>query len=155
MANASNKHKAQGKKPVVKKESWWTPQRVKAAVAAGVVVVLVLIGMGIYNYVDGLQDSIIGKWSHQYVDETTGDEMEVVLSFNDDTNCGFVRTRNGVEEANMNGAYDIDETYDVVSLMLGSDYSTILQYYYDCEGDALEMKNFNTGVIDNYTKVTE
>lgn len=153
MANATNKHKAQGKKPVVKKESWWTPNRIKAAVAICVVVVLILIGRGIYNYVDGLQDSVIGSWSNKYEASDTGDAMEVVFTFNEDKSCQFTRTRNGEEEATMAGEYDIDDNYDVISMLMGSDSSTILQYYYDCDGDALEMKNFTTGAVDNYTKV--
>ena len=153
MANASNKHKAQGKKPIVKKESWWTPQRVKAAIAAGVALILILVGMGIYNYVSGLQDSVVGSWSNAYADSDTGDAMEVVFTFNADDSCQFVRYRNDEEEARMSGVYDIDDHYDIISLMLGSDYSTVLQYYYDCDGDDLVMQNFTTNVIDNYTKV--
>lgn len=155
MANATNKHKAQGKKPVVKKESWWTPQRVKIAIAAVVALIFVLIGVKIYGYVDGLQDSIVGKWSREYEAMDNGDPMEVVFTFNEDKSCGFIRTRNGVEEARMTGQYDIDENYDVITLMLGSGSSTVLQYYYDCDGDALDMAHFTTGDVESYVKVTE
>ena len=56
----------------------------------------------------------------------------------------------------MEGQYDVDDNYDVITLMLGSDMSTVLQYYYNCEGDELTMQNFtNTSLIDNYVKVTE
>ena len=95
MANASNKHKAQGKKPVVKKESWWTPQRVKIAIAAAVVLILVLIGLKIYDYTSGLQDSIVGKWSNKYEASDNGDAMEVLFNFGEDMTCSFTRTRNG------------------------------------------------------------
>lgn len=155
MANASNKHKAQGKKPVVKKESWWTPQRIKIAIAAAVVVILALIGLKIYDYVEGLQDSIVGKWSHQFEASDNGDAMEVVFTFNEDETCNFVRTRSGEQEATMEGKYAIDDNYDVITLMLGSDYSTIMQYYYKCEDTELAMQDFTTYEISNYTKIVE
>ena len=155
MANASNKHKAQGKKPVVKKESWWTPQRIKIAIAAAVVVILALIGLKIYDYVEGLQDSIVGKWSYQFEASDNGDAMEVVFTFNEDETCNFVRTRSGEQEATMEGKYAIDDNYDVITLMLGSDYSTIMQYYYRCEDTELDMQDFTTYEISNYTKIVE
>lgn len=155
MANASNKHKAQGKKPVVKKESWWTPQRIKIAIAAAVVVILALIGLKIYDYVEGLQDSIVGKWSYQFEASDNGDAMEVVFTFNEDETCNFVRTRSGEQEATMEGKYAIDDNYDVITLMLGSDYSTIMQYYYKCEDTELAMQDFTTYEISNYTKIVE
>lgn len=156
MANVSNKHKAQGKKAAsVKKESWWTPQRVKYAIAACVAAAIIIIAVCCFNYVNGMQDSVVGTWSSQYADSTSGEMMEVLFTFNDDKTCGFTRTREGVEEANMTGIYDIDDNYDVITVMLGEDYSTVMQYYYDCDGDDLEMKNFTTGYVDNYTKVTE
>ena len=96
---------------------------------------------------------MVGVWSNQYEASDTGEAMEVVFTFNEDTTCSFVRYREGVEEASMEGVYDIDDTYDIISLMLGEDYSTILQYYYDCDGDDLEMKNFSSGLVDNYVKV--
>ena len=155
MANASNKHKAQGKKPVVKKESWWTPQRIKIAIAAAVVVILALIGLKIYDYVEGLQDSIVGKWSYQFEASDNGDAMEVVFTFNEDETCNFVPTRSGEQEATMEGKYAIDDNYDVITLMLGSDYSTIMQYYYKCEDTELAMQDFTTYEISNYTKIVE
>ena len=71
MANATNKHKAQGKKAApVKKESWWTPQRVKYAIAAAVALVIIVIGVCIFNYVSGLQDSVVAY--NKYTGEGTG-----------------------------------------------------------------------------------
>ena len=156
MAKGNNKHKAQGKKPVVVKESWWTLQRIKMAVAAVVAIVLICVGMGIYNYVSGLQDSVVGVWSHQYTDSYTDESMEVLFTFNKDMTCGFTRTREGELEADMTGSYSIDDKYDIISLMLGSDGSTVLQYYYECEGEDLVMTNFlNVSSVENYKKVTK
>lgn len=155
MAKTSNKHKAQGKKPVVVKESWWTPQRVKYAIAAAVALVIIVIGVCIFNYVSGLQDSVVGTWSNKYSASDTGEDMEVLFTFNEDETCKFVRTRAGVEEATMEGTYDVGDNYDVITLMLGEDGNTVLQYLYDCDDDQLTMKNFNTGVQDIYTKVAE
>jgi hypothetical protein len=155
MAKVSNKHKAQGKKPVVVKESWWTPQRVKMAVAAVVAAAVIILAVACFNYVSGLQDSVVGTWSHEYTDSMTEEAMEVELVFNKDMTCSFTRSREGEVEANMSGSYSIDDKYDVISLMLGADMSTVLQYYYDCDGDALEMKNFTSGQIDNYVKVNK
>lgn len=155
MAKVSNKHKAQGKKPVVVKESWWTPQRVKLAIVAIVAAVVIILTVACVKYVSGLQDSVVGTWSHEYADSTTEEAMEVELVFNKDMTCSFTRSREGEIEANMSGSYSIDDTYDVISMMLGADMSTVLQYYYDCDGDALEMKNFTSGHIDNYVKVNK
>lgn len=156
MANATNKHKAQGKKPAsVKKESWWTPQRVKYAIAAAVAVILIVIAVACFNYINGMQDSVVGTWSNKYEASDTGEAMEVLFTFNEDMTCSFVRTREGVEEATMSGSYDTDDNYDMITLMLGENMESVLQYYYDCDGDSLEMKNFTTGIIDSYVKVTE
>ena len=153
MAKTSNKHKAQGRPAKAVKESWWTPQRIKIAIGACVVAILAIIGVAIYHYVDGLQDSVVGQWSNQYESSDTGEAMEVLFTFNADDTCSFVRYREGVEEASMEGVYDIDDTYDIITLMLGEDGSTISQYYYDCDGDALELKNFTTGIGDQDVKV--
>lgn len=153
MAKSSNKHKSQGRPAKVVKESWWTPQRVKAAIAVAVLAAVVIIGVCVYNYVSGLQDSVVGSWSNQFESSSTGETVEVVFTFNEDTTCGFVRYREGVEEASMDGVYSIDDNYDIITVMLGEDYSTVMQYYYDCDGDDLEFKNFSTGEVDNYVKV--
>ena len=156
MAKGNNKHKAQGKKPVVVKESWWTLQRIKMAVAAVVAIILICVGVGIFNYVSGLQDSVVGNWTREYMDEATSETMAVNFTFNKDMTCSFTRTREGQVEANMTGTYSIDDNYDIISLMLGSDSSTVLQYYYECEDDDLVMTNFlNPTSVDNYTKVAE
>ena len=155
MANASNKHKAQGKKPVVKQESWWTLEHIKYVCIAAVVVVLIALAVGIFNYVSGLQDSVVGTWSNKYEDPANGEAMEVLFTFNDDMTCSFIRNREGEPEANMSGSYSIDDNYDVISLMLGVNYDTVLQYYYECDGDELVMINFTTGTEDLYVKVAE
>lgn len=156
MANATNKHKTQGKKAApVKKESWWTPQRVKYAIAAAVAVIIIVIAVACFNYINGMQDSVVGTWSNKYEDSVSGEAMEVLFTFNDDKTCSFIRTREGVEEAAMAGSYDTDDNYDMITLMLGENMDTVLQYYYECEDDSLEMKHFTTGNIESYTKVSE
>lgn len=156
MANATNKHKAQGKKAApVKKESWWTPQRVKYAIAAAVAAIIIIIAIACFNYVSGLQDSVVGTWSNKFEASDNGDAMEVLFTFNEDMSCGFTRTRAGVEEAAMDGYYDIDDNYDMITVMLGENMETVIQYYYDCDDGELSLKNFTSGIIDEYTKVTE
>ena len=78
----TNKHKAQGapKKPV--KESWWTPERVKAVISICVVLIIVAIGIGVYRYIDNKQDSVVGTWKTEFISGDTQEEMSIVFTFN-------------------------------------------------------------------------
>lgn len=151
----NNKHKAHGapKKPV--KEIWWTPERIKAAVAVCVVLVIAAIGIGIYKYVDGKQDSVVGQWEYDYISSDTEEEMRLVFTFNADKTCGFVRWRSGEQEAEMSGQYSIDESLDYLTMLLGDDLSDISYYTYTCKKNVLTMTNVDNGFTYTCNKITE
>lgn len=151
----TNKHKAQGapKKPV--KESWWTPERVKAVISICVVLIIVAIGIGVYRYIDNKQDSVVGTWKTEFVSADTQEEMSIVFTFNADKTCSFVRNRSGEQEAEMSGQYSVDEDSRYLSLMLGDDYSNFSMYKYTCKKGTLTMVNVDNASETVYEKVTE
>lgn len=156
----SNKHKATGAPKKVVKESWWTPQRVKVVIAICVFAIIAAIGIASYNYVSHKQDSVVGSWHYDYQSGDTGENMSILFTFEEPAAsglkaCSFVRTREGVEEAQMSGQYSLDEDNNYLTTMLGDDLSTVAIYSYTCKNGRLTLNNVDNGQKYEYVKVTE